>query len=402
MNEEMNTNVVLDSDAVDNILKDRVKLKISIIGIGNAGNQLLNEAIKREDVRVFAINSSRKDLDNAVTNKSIASFIIGKDAKGAGKSRESAAAFFKQTGLELATAVPAFSNMCSASDIIIVAGSTAGGTGSGIAPEMIKLLQAMYKNKIIIYVGILPRLTDAPKAQQNTIACLSEIQETKVPYLLGDLEYYKGIPNNIAYKQIQEYLMNCIDIMGGKYLNQSTYGMIDENDMRVILSEPGYLSMYNVSGVTQSALENKTLQKMMIERIKSSPAIERTRNGIIKQMGVILNIPPEMMDVSMSSDYTELTNYIGMPISIFENFANVEGATGQMIIILSGQSSPFARINSIAERAKEDNTKPVDYNFSEMLSEINKTKHSLNIDLTGEVKESTEEDAMNAALNFFK
>ena len=58
MNEEMNTNVVLDSDAVDNILKDRVKLKISIIGIGNAGNQLLNEAIKREDVRSERIKNA--------------------------------------------------------------------------------------------------------------------------------------------------------------------------------------------------------------------------------------------------------------------------------------------------------------------------------------------------------
>jgi cell division GTPase FtsZ len=393
----------ISSERANEMLADRVRLKISIIGIGNAGNQLLNEAIKRENVRVFAVNSSQKDLGNAVTNAEIPSFIIGHDAKGAGKSRESAAAFFQQNGAELATAVPSFSNMCDSSDVIIVAGSTAGGTGSGVAPQMVRLLQMMYNNKIIIYVGILPRITDAPKAQQNSIECLNEIQECKVPYLLADLDYYKGVPNHIAYQKIQQYLMDCIDIMGGRFLNHSQYGMIDENDMRVILSEPGYLSMYNLAGITQSQLEKETMQAQMVKLIKSSPAAERTRNGIISQMGVVLNTPEEMTDVTMSSDYTELTDYIGTPISIFENFATVSGATGQMIIILSGQSSPIARINEMNERAQQaTGLAQTDYDFKNMIEGFNTKDHKTNIDLTGETQEKNEDAKRAAALSFFK
>lgn len=392
----------ISSERANEMLADRVRLKISIIGIGNAGNQLLNEAIKRENIRVFAVNSSQKDLGNAVTNAEIPSFIIGHDAKGAGKSRESAAAFFQQNGAELATAVPAFSSMCDSSDVIIVAGSTAGGTGSGVAPQMVRLLKMMYNNKIIIYVGILPRITDAPKAQQNSIECLNEIQECKVPYLLADLDFYKGIPNNIAYQKIQQYLMDCIDIMGGRYLNHSQYGMIDENDMRVILSEPGYLSMYNLMDITQSQLEKEPMQTQMVKLIKSSPAAERTRNGIINQMGVVLNTPEEMSDITMSSDYTELTNYIGTPISIFENFANVPGATGQMIIILSGQSSPIARINEMNERAKQaTGLAQTDYDFRSMIDGFNTKDHRTNVDLTGETQEKSEDAKKAAVLSFF-
>lgn len=393
----------ISSERANEMLADRVRLKISIIGIGNAGNQLLNEAIKRENIRVFAVNSSQKDLGNAVTNAEIPSFIIGHDAKGAGKSRESAAAFFQQNGAELATAVPAFSNMCDSSDVIIVAGSTAGGTGSGVAPQMIRLLQMMYNNKIIIYVGILPRITDAPKAQQNSIECLNEIQECKVPYLLADLDFYKGIPNNVAYQKIQQYLMDCIDIIGGRFLNHSQYGMIDENDMRVILSEPGYLSMYNLMDITQSQLEKESMQAQMMKLIKVSPAVERTRNGIINQMGVVLNTPEEMSDITMSSDYTELTDYIGTPISIFENFANVTGATGQMILILSGQSSPIARINEMNERAKQaTGLAQTDYDFKNMIEGFNTKDHKTNIDLTGETQEKNEDAKRAAALSFFK
>lgn len=396
---ESYTIMELNQEAVNAIIKERIPLKISIIGVGNAGNQLLNEAVKRDNVQVFAINSSEKDLDNAVTAKAIPSFIIGREGKGAGKDRANGVELFMQNGEDLATKVPAFAEVCSKSDIIIVAGSTAGGTGSGVAPQLIQLLQAMYRNKIIMYVGILPRMTDAPLAQRNAVECIQEVQKCNVPYMLADLEYYKGIPNHEAYQQIQTYLMNMIDIMGGKGLNRSMYGMIDENDMRVILSEPGYLSMYDLNGVTQTQLDKSSLQAMMVELIKHSPAAERTRNGVIRQMGVILNVPGEMDDASMSSDYTELTNYIGTPLSIFENFANVPTATGQMIIILSGQSTPIGRIQTMSEKAKLVGNE-IDYDLSQLTNGF-AAKHSSGVDLSGESKENDTAAQQAAAQSFF-
>ena len=389
----------LNQDAVNAIIKDRIPLKISIIGVGNAGNQLLNEAVKRDNVRVFAINSSGKDLDNAVTDKSIPSFIIGREAKGAGKDRANGVELFMQNGEDLATQVPTFQDVCDRGDIIIVAGSTAGGTGSGVAPKLIQLLQSMYRNKIIMYIGILPRMTDAPLAQRNAVECIQEIQDLKVPYMLADLEYYQGVPNHEAYQDIQKYIMNMVDIMGGKGLNHSMYGMIDENDMRVILSEPGYLSMYNLQGVTQTQLDKSSLQSMMVNLIKHSPAAERMRNGVIRQMGVILNVPGELSDASMSSDYTELTNYIGTPISIFENFANVPTATAQMIIILSGQSTPIGRLQAMGEKAKQVSTE-IDYNLKDLVKGFS-AKRASNIDLSGESKENDVEAQKAAAMSFF-
>ena len=389
----------LNQDAVNAIIKDRIPLKISIIGVGNAGNQLLNEAVKRDNVRVFAINSSGKDLDNAVTDKSIPSFIIGREAKGAGKDRANGVELFMQNGEDLATQVPTFQDVCDRGDIIIVAGSTAGGTGSGVAPKLIQLLQSMYRNKIIMYIGILPRMTDAPLAQRNAVECIQEIQDLKVPYMLADLEYYQGVPNHEAYQDIQKYIMNMVDIMGGKGLNHSMYGMIDENDMRVILSEPGYLSMYDLQGVTQTQLDKSSLQSMMVNLIKHSPAAERMRNGVIRQMGVILNVPGELSDASMSSDYTELTNYIGTPISIFENFANVPTATAQMIIILSGQSTPIGRLQAMGEKAKQVSTE-IDYNLKDLVKGFS-AKRASNIDLSGESKENDVEAQKAAAMSFF-
>ena len=341
----------MEVEKVNEMLETRAALQISLIGIGNAGNQLLNEAIKH-NIEVFAINSSHADLNNSVVNKNIKSFIVGDEARGAGKNRALALSYLKANGKELMTNVPSFTSMCERSDVIIVASSTAGGTGSGISPAFISLLKRYYPTKIIIYCGILPRLTDV-KAQENSIRCLSEIDKQEVPYILADLEYYAGVPNDIAYREIQLYIIDCINSIRGKYLNKSSYGMIDENDMRTIISEPGYLSIYNLNKVSQTQLDKESMQQMMIKQIKQSPAVEIMRDGIVRQMAAIINMPDNMSDSSKASDYSELINYIGRPLTIFENYAITQGATGQMVIILSGQTTPYNRISKMNEIVAE-------------------------------------------------
>lgn len=342
----------MTNERINEMLENRTALQVSLIGVGNAGNQLLNEAIKH-GFEVFAINSSYADLNNSVVDKNIKSFIIGKEARGAGKNRKVALSFMKDNGLELMTEVPAFTEMCERSDVIIVAGSTAGGTGSGVCPTLVALMKQQYPGKIIIYCGILPRLTDSVKAQENSIGCLSEISELNVPYILADLEHYQGIPNDVAYREIQLYIIDCINSICGKYLNKSSYGMIDENDMRTVIAEPGYLSVYNLEKVSQSQLDKESMQQMMIKKIKQSPAAEIMRDGIVHQMAAIINMPDDMTDSSKASDYEELIGYIGRPLTIFENYAITNGATGQMVIILSGQTTPYNRIAKMNEIVTE-------------------------------------------------
>ena len=387
-------------ERVNEMLENRAALQISLIGVGNAGNQLLNEAIKH-DIDVFAINSSYADLNNSVVDKNIKSFIIGKEARGAGKNRKVALSFMKDNGLELMTDVPVFTEMCARSDVIIVAGSTAGGTGSGVCPSLVALLKQQYPGKIIIYCGILPRLTDSVKAQENSIGCLSEICDLNVPYMLADLDYYQGIPNDTAYRDIQLYIIDCINSIRGKYLNKSSYGMIDENDMRTVIAEPGYMAVYNLNKVSQSQLDKESMQQMMIKKIKQSPAAEIMRDGIVHQMAAIINMPEDMSDSSKASDYEELVGYIGRPLAIFENYAITQGATGQMVIILSGQTTPYNRIakmNEIVTEYAEKANKQKKFNLNDLRS----------TDVTEEIPEflrgsgkTDAEEKKNQLANFF-
>lgn len=394
----------MEEEKMREVLEERVRLKVSIIGVGNAGNQLLNEAIKHENVSVFAINSSDRDLRNSVTDDSIKSFIVGTEGRGAGKHRDVGVELFKQNGLQLVTAVPAFKQVCETADVIVVACSTAGGTGSSISPNLVGLLKKMYPNKIVIFSGILPRTNACIEEQENSIACLADVMKHDVPYILTDLDYYGDMPNHEAFPKCQSYIMNCIDVITGKYLNMSKYGMIDENDMRMIIGQPGYLSIYNLSGVKQSDLDQRTMQSMMIDLIKNSPAAPIMRDGILKNMGAILNMPDDMTDASMSSNYTELQGYIGRPITTYENYANVATPTGQMIIILSGQTQPINRINQmqdIVNEIKENAKRQKSFDLSELTKDSITGSREIPKFIAG-IGNKEEVDADSAAADFFK
>ena len=92
---------------------------------------------------------------------------------------------------------------------------------------------------------------------------------------------------------------------------------------------------------------------MLIKQIKHSPAVEIARDGLIDQMAFIYSVPEDMMDGAKSGDYTEITNYVGRPLGVFENYAVVKGGTAQIILILSGQSFPVSHMTQINEIIKK-------------------------------------------------
>ena len=125
------------------------------------------------------------------------------------------------------------------------------------------------------------------------------------------------------------------------------------------------------------------------------------RDGIVHQMAAIINMPEDMSDSSKASDYEELVGYIGRPLAIFENYAITQGATGQMVIILSGQTTPYNRIakmNEIVTEYAEKANKQKKFNLNDLRS----------TDVTEEIPEflrgsgkTDAEEKKNQLANFF-
>ena len=265
-------------------------LKYMVIGVGNAGSQVAVQAMKF-GFPVIVINSSDKDLGkNVITNK-IPALIIG-GRRGAGRNRDTAKQFLKDD-LQKIFSTEGFIHTVQESDVIFVVASTAGGTGSGCAPLLVNRLQKMFPQKIIIFYGILPKNSEAPQAQFNTLECLKEVTNKKSPmtYMLADLSAYENDAAEVAYEKICNYIANTMCVLRGDTMHESPYGMIDENDLVTIIGEPGYMAVYTISSVTQTELEKSTSQRLLIRQIQESPTCRIHMDKKVMKMGIIIDAP---------------------------------------------------------------------------------------------------------------
>lgn len=402
----------MDNNIID-ALKEKVKLKCTICGVGNAGSQFVDAAYKAGFRNVFCINSSSKDMDNDVLNANIPCFLVGSDGRGAGMNRNAAKELFKMNYRHLFENQK-FVQYCEESDVIVIGTSCSGGTGSGISPIVVKAVKQMYPNKIVMFYGILPRLTSSDVELSNAMECVAEIEELNksglgIPYMLADLNYYEGISNEVAFVKVVEKMATDIKVIAGDYLNYSKYRMIDENDMKVIISPSGYLSIYKIDNITQQMVDKESIQSMLIKQIKNSPAVEIARDGLVDQMAFIYSVPEDMGDSAKSGDYAEINNYVGRPLGIFENYAIVRGGTAQVILIVSGQSYPVGKMTTIneiirsgaeARRQKIEARKTADSSFNSTYKFLQDSSVS-NVDLTGKSKSIDEADKNNILNNLF-
>lgn len=326
-------------------------LKVGILGLGNCGNQLADLGKMTRTIPGLAINTSEKDIANV---KHIDTFIIG-DNKGAGKDRSIAKSFVKKTIKEL-LAQEKFSTFINELEVVIIASSTGGGSGSGIAPMMCHLLSELYKNKKFILLHVLPSLKESLAAQQNTIEYLKEIMKFESTYMSYDNGRMDDVPANIMMKTINEQIIEDICVLRGDYQTPTVYTSIDEKDALKILSTKGRLQVARVHDIKEKDLDKQSVEDLMIQSIKfSNYMTEFQRDNSVKRTGVILNLN-EKINNSVDTNIPELKNFIGEPIEGFEHITVLQqeiGIKNSALLIMAGLSAPDDRIEKISQRVKE-------------------------------------------------
>jgi len=396
-------NAQLQQTKLKSQLEHDVRLNVFVIGVGNAGNQTIVFG-KKEGMNVFAINSSIKDLSDQIVDDSIPSFIVGSEARGSGKNIEKGKALFKENGRDLFQ-LESFMGSCQRADIIIVVSATGGGTGPSVSPEICRILTKMFPRKVIMYHGITPKNSDSNIAFTNTAYCLNEIKNLNIPYMLTDLEFFNDDANDTAFVKADRHVIECIKAISGAHLTMSSSQMIDENDLKSIISEPGYLATYRVTGITSSMLEKKTMQSMIIDKIRKGPSMMIQKDGISMQMGVMINCPDDLSEVSRTGNYQEIFDFIGHrpKNGIYENYGVTNGTDGEIVVILSGMTHPINRINYYIDTVKEQEEflrKRKDIDISEdveaITSMINKSHDKLSSKTT-----ASKEDIADVLDSFF-
>lgn len=385
-------------------LKDDARLKIGAIGCGNAGNQsicaLYNAGIT---TNLFAINTSEKDLSDEIVSRNIPAFVAGGEGRGSGKDRAKAAALFKENGQEIFTKHRASKDIIHNCDIIVVVFSTGGGTGSYIGPAICGILAKMFANsqKLVIAYGITPKLADSAQAHRNSLASIDECRAANIPILLDDLSQLEDLPYEKAYEKVGQNFVNYVKCIRGDFSIASKNGMIDENDTLRTIGEPGYQVHYHLDKLTVEMLEQQDIQLRLLDEVKKSPSMTVQKDGVVEYMAVFSSYPTSFDEGVRDGNYSKITEYVGLPRDIFQNYGEALGTTADIHVILSGLTLPYDRILQSKDKVEErENSRKragsnVDlHNIMQTLGTDERTKIQ-------NKREISEED-LNAALDFFK
>ena len=159
--------------------------------IGEAGGQI-GEIFKQNQYDVIAYNTAKADMDKLkqITDKRLIGI-----TEGSGKDRKLSAKSFDDNVDKIRTAV---TQDMSNKEVAFIYTSMSGGTGSGSAIRLAKLIHQLGKKAII--AAVKPVNGEIGKSENNYLQFLAEFEKDKNELVLNMFE------NEFDYVKINKYI----------------------------------------------------------------------------------------------------------------------------------------------------------------------------------------------------
>ena len=332
-------------------------LNVGVIGIGNCGNQVAKLAMNELKCDVLAINSSKNDL--STLGEGVPVLCLG-DERGAGKNRTEAKLFLKKSIMDMIQKEE-FKNFMSVKDVIFIVSSTGGGTGSGMAPVLSSIIRKSFrdeegKEKTVILIGVLPKLSEAYSTQVNTLEYMEELHSSieNPTYMMYDNERLSKEPTHVMMQRINQSIIDDIHVLQGYYNFSTPFSSIDEKDMKMIIQTTGRIFIASLTGLKEKDVDEKSIEDLLVEKIKRNTHAEIDRNKVVNRTGIITNLS-ENLNNQFDTHLQTVQEFVGSPIEEFEHVVvnSERAAENNVFFIMSGLTSMNDRIEKIKERIEE-------------------------------------------------
>jgi cell division GTPase FtsZ len=323
---------------------------IGVIGVGGAGGNIAEEAQKR-GLLSGAINFSQKDLDAVDVLYKLR--LTG--SEGVGKNRNEAITLFQN---QWESVIKFIRNNFANLDIIFIAFSTSGGSGSGISPLLIEILTNIYPDKVISALTVCPDLSEATVSQVNCLSTFEELSKLPISIFPIDNQQLKSehAAKNKVFEISNSRAIDLISNIASYTEKASKNGNFDTRDFLTVFGTKG------IGLIAETEISTLTKGMQLSPDWVASKIIDSWQTGIF--------IPPQNERVTRAAvifdgqeglmeflDYPKcFTNYaLGTPIDLFEGYYHE--SKGKIITILTGLGWCNKRLQDIElsmERNKDN------------------------------------------------
>lgn len=354
-------------------------LRFQVIGCGAAGNKATidlveSEVLNKDEFSYLLINSTSKDIPANYREKAL---IFGKSLGGCGKERDIAKDMIIH---DEDNGIRALDKMVDPyADVVIVCGSTEGGTGSASIPMISKYISSVLKQPVIacLFFGF----NDDARGMQNSIEVCQELPENVGVISICNskfLTYTNG--NKLKAEELaNSHFISIIRTLSGKSIYESSQN-IDDTDLKKLITTPGYMTVMsaNITGSKSPEQVEKKINDSFIDN-KSMDSPSKSA----KRIGVIFDVKQE----NPNADYQckIFKDLYGTPYELFLHVQHV-GSLETVTCIAAGQKMPIDEVKEIFEEYKRTS------------SEINKSRDEF-FDTLNSFKGNAEDSMFNMGLN---
>ncbi len=241
-----------------------VSIKMGVIGIGQAGSRIAEE-FSRLGYDAGVVNTSAQDLAyiNVPPDQKL---LLEGSLGGTGKDLDLGRQIFEQNQEQLTTFIEAIAD---GNDMLFLAISGGGGTGSSSVDTMIPLLFSLGMPLGVIY--ILPKATEDAQSKKNSIETLARLAKMTSSNMISSLvvvdnarieQIYGGLSQSQFWSTANSAIVDPINLFNTLTSQPSQFTSLDPSDFGKIVS-CGDCSVYGMVEVEDYTEETALAEAVM-------------------------------------------------------------------------------------------------------------------------------------------
>lgn len=312
------------------------RLKITVIGCGACGNGITAEIQKnvfaldgnKSNVSFIGINTSTEDLASVNLDHKIHL----NNSKGAACNRENGVQDLAES---IETILPELQKYIIEDSIVFIATSLGGGTGSAITPHLASiLLELGYRVGVI---AVLPSDGESLKIKDNARQTFNEIEQLKPQ--LGSIFILDN--NSVDNKQKINHTFASLFTSVMCINNKSQDGNMDLAEIEACLTTPSF------SIITRTNKGNGNTANIIEILNRDNNIFAKRDDKVVSVIGISEAVSAKNSNIDMK----ELRKEVGTAPTEFHGYMS---ASEENVIILSGLTMPYKRIDAMAESVNSE------------------------------------------------
>ena len=310
------------------------RLRITLIGCGACGNGIVSEieadvqALEgdKSNISFVGINTSMEDLASVALSHKI--HISG--SKGAACERENGV---QELAESIDGIMEELKKYIVEDSIIFIVTSLGGGTGSAISPPLADiLLESGYR---VGMVAVLPADNESLKIKDNARKAFNEIEEMKPR--LGSIFI---LDNKAGSRQAVNQTFASLFAGVLCISNKSQDGNMDLAEIEACLATPSFSIIAKVGRKKGNTAD-------IAEILNGSNIFAERNDKVVSVIGISEAVSAEESRIDMA----ELRKEMGTAPTEFHGYLS---ESGENVVILSGLTMPYARIDRMGESVDKD------------------------------------------------